>query len=62
MIVDNLLSESNALIAGWLPGTSGGQGVVNSVIGDYTFRPNGESDKKNTLSIDWPKNMVFFCD
>lgn len=60
MLVDNILTESNAFIAGWLPGTSGGQGVVDAVTGEYLFRPSGQSDKRNTLSVDWPKNMVNF--
>ena len=60
MLVDNILSESSAFIAGWLPGTSGGQGVFDSVVGDYSFKPFGQSDKRNTLSVDWPKNMVIF--
>lgn len=59
MLVDSILSESNAFIAAWLPGTSGGQGVIDAVTGDYLFKPQGQTDLRNTLSVDWPKNMVF---
>ena len=58
LLVDNIVSESTAFIAAWLPGTSGGQGVVDTITGDYMFKPNGETDKRNTLSMDWPKTMV----
>jgi hypothetical protein len=54
------MTESQALIAAWLPGTSGGQGIVNSMTGNYLFRSNGTNDKRNTLSVDWPRTMVFF--
>lgn len=57
-LVDNILDSSSAFIAGWLPGTSGGQGVVDAITGDYLFKPFGQNDKRNTLSVDWPKNMV----
>lgn len=42
----------------FLPGTSGGQGIVNALTGAYTIRPNGQSDMRNSLSFDWPKNNV----
>lgn len=58
MLVDNILAESTAFVAGWLPGTSGGQGVVDAVTGEYLFKPFGQSDKRNTLSVDWPRTMV----
>lgn len=59
MLVDNILAESTAFVAGWLPGTSGGQGVVDAVTGEYLFKPFGQSDKRNTLSVDWPRTMVY---
>ena len=62
MLVDDILNQSTAFIASWLPGTSGGQGIVDSITGDYVFRANGSSDKRNTLSMDWPQNMVFKFD
>lgn len=58
LLIDTILAESSAFVASWLPGTSGGQGVVDSITGDYIFRVNGTSDKRNTLSMDWPANMV----
>ncbi len=45
-------------MAAWLPGTSGGQGVLDAITGDYVFRANGQNDRRNTLSMDWPKTMV----
>lgn len=58
MLVEKLMVESQAVIAAWLPGTSGGQGIVDAIIGDYVFRENGSNDRRNTLSVDWPKTMV----
>ncbi len=58
LLVDTIVNESTAFIAAWLPGTSGGQGVLNTITGDYMFKPNGETDKRNTLSVDWPRTMV----
>jgi len=57
MIVDAAMNISNAFISAWLPGTSGGQGVVDAISGDYLIRPNGKVDRTNTLSMDWPANM-----
>jgi len=56
-LVGSLMEKSNALIAAWLPGTSGGQGVINAITGDYIIRKNGQEDIANTLSMDWPRNM-----
>lgn len=61
LLADSIVSESTAFIAAWLPGTSGGQGVIDTLTGDYIFKPNGNSDKRNTLSMDWPRTMVRFC-
>jgi beta-glucosidase len=58
MLIDNVLSESSAVVSAFLPGTSGGQGIVNAITGKYVIRPNGQSDLKNSLSFDWPKSMV----
>jgi hypothetical protein len=59
MFIDKILADSNALLHAFLPGTSGGQGIVDVLIGAYRLRPNGQSDLRNTLSFDWPKNTVF---
>lgn len=59
MLIDDILSNSNAVLAAWLPGTSGGQGVIDAIDGDYLLRPSA-ANTKNTLSMDWPKDMVFF--
>ena len=57
MIVEELLTLSTATIAAWLPGTSGGQGIVDAIVGNYIMKPKSDP-KKNTLSVDWPKDMV----
>lgn len=57
-LIGSLMEKSNALIAAWLPGTSGGQGVINAITGDYIIRKNGQEDISNTLSMDWPRSMV----
>ena len=57
MIINNPLNVSTAFISAWLPGTSGGQGIVDAIVGDYLIRPNGKVDKANSLSMDWPANM-----
>lgn len=57
MIINDILAESAGFISAFLPGTSGGQGIVDGIFGDYVFRPNGAKDGANSLSIDWPRNM-----
>ena len=58
MIIENVLSTSTAVVSAWLPGTAGGQGIVNALTGKYRFRPNGASDRRNTLAFDWPKTQA----
>lgn len=58
MLLDKVLTESNAVLHAFLPGTSGGQGIVDALTGSYILRQNGQSDLRNTLSFDWPKNNV----
>ena len=58
MFIDKILAESTAVLHAFLPGTSGGQGIVNALTGAYIMRPNGQTDVRNTLSFDWPKNNV----
>ena len=57
MIVNEVLNQSQAFISGFLPGTSGGQGVIDAVFGQYLFRSDPNNDRVNTLSFDWPRNM-----
>lgn len=57
MPIKNIYTQSTAVIAAWLPGTSGGQGVVDAISGDYIVRKGGSSNTKNTLSMDWPSSM-----
>lgn len=33
MIINEVLTRSNAFIAAWLPGTTGGQAIVNAITG-----------------------------
>ena len=56
MLINNALGISDAFIAGWLPGTSGGQGIVDAISGDYRLRNKGSGDRTNTLAFDWPVN------
>lgn len=56
MLINQVLSSSNAVISAWLPGTAGGQGIFDGISGNYLFKPNGT--RKNTLSVDWPVDMV----
>lgn len=56
--ITDIYDQSTAVIAAWLPGTSGGQGIVNLITGSYIARPGGVSNRKNSLSMDWPRNMV----
>jgi len=58
MLIDNVLSESTSVVSAWLPGTSGGDGIIDAITGKYVFRPNGSSDRRNTLAFDWPKTEV----
>jgi len=48
MILGEALTQANALVAAWLPGTEG-QGVADVLFGDY--KPTGK------LSFGWPKSM-----
>lgn len=57
MIINSILDESTAFISAFLPGTSGGQGIVDAITGKYVFRKNGSGDRTNSLSFDWPKSM-----
>lgn len=41
MIINDMLNESAAFISAFLPGTSGGQGIVDAITGDYVIRPKG---------------------
>ena len=58
MLIDSILEESSAVLDAFLPGTSGGQGIVDALTGAYVLRPNGQSDSKNSLSFDWPRSSV----
>ena len=60
MFIDGILSESSAVLDAFLPGTSGGQGIIDAITGNYVIRPNGQSDTKNSLSFDWPRSAVLY--
>ena len=56
------LNNSDALIAAWLPGTSGGEAVANTIFGSNKLKSvkTKIGDKEyysNTLPFAWPKNM-----
>lgn len=57
MIINQALNQSQAFINAFLPGTSGGQGVVDALFGDYLFRADRNNERVNTLSFDWPNSM-----
>ncbi len=46
MVLGDVLQQSDALVAAWLPGTEG-QGVTDILFGDY--KPTGK------LSYSWPR-------
>lgn len=48
MIINDVLEETDAFIAAWLPGTEG-QGITDVLFGDY--KPTGK------LSFSWPRSM-----
>jgi beta-glucosidase len=58
MLIDDILEPSAAFIAAWLPGTSGGQGILNAITGDYLIQAKWNISRINTLSVDWPRGMV----
>lgn len=60
MLIDGIMSESSVVLDAFLPGTSGGQGIVDALTGQYVLRPNGQSDRVNSLSFDWPKSSVIY--
>lgn len=56
--IPDIYTTSSAVIAAWLPGTSGGHGIMSAITGDYIVRKGGVSNRKNTLSVDWLRTMV----
>tara|TARA_B100001093_G_scaffold244860_1_gene234455 strand:- start:401 stop:2227 length:1827 start_codon:yes stop_codon:yes gene_type:complete len=48
MIINEALTESDAFVAAWLPGTEG-EGITDVIFGDYNFT--------GKLSMTWPKSM-----
>ena len=62
MIVNQALNQSQAFISAFWPGTSGGQGVVDAIFGQYAFRSDPKNDRVNSLSFDWPRDMASLKD
>ena len=60
MVIGNVLETSHAVVSAWLPGTAGGDGIVDALSGKYRFRSGGSSDRRNTLAFDWPKTTVIY--
>ncbi len=59
---DSPLSQSDAFIAAFLPGTSGGQALANAIFGKYAFKSHqseieGKTYFSNTLPFAWPASM-----
>jgi beta-glucosidase len=48
MILGDVLTQADAIVAAWLPGTEG-QGVADVLLGDYPFT--------GKLSFSWPRSM-----
>ena len=48
MIINESLTESDAFVAAWLPGSEG-EGISDVIFGDYNFT--------GKLSMTWPKSM-----
>ena len=48
------LPNSDAVIAAFLPGSRGGQALMNAIVGDYKF---GSHQGSNKLTFPWPRNM-----
>lgn len=58
MIIQEPGKISDAFIAAWLPGTTGGQAVANALFGKYQFRKSNYSlGEPNSLTIEWVRNM-----
>ena len=58
MIIGDILSQSKVVVSAWLPGTAGGDGIADALVGRYSFRPKGDEDRRNTLAFDWPGSQV----
>lgn len=54
VVLSHVLQNSDAVIAAFLPGTTGGDAIVNAIVGKYLFRSEGKS---NTLTFPWPNTM-----
>lgn len=50
MMVNETLEASDAFVAAWWPGTTGGHAVVSALFGHYRFR---EHRMANTLPCPW---------
>lgn len=58
MIIQQPGKISDAFIAAWLPGTTGGQAVANALFGRYQFRKSHYSlGEPNSLTMEWVRNM-----
>lgn len=60
MLINNITNTSSAVLAAWLPGTTGGTAIVDAITGDYLLRPSSKTEKVNTLAFDWPSTDVHF--
>ncbi|KAL4441671.1 hypothetical protein ABPG74_021603 [Tetrahymena malaccensis] len=54
MLINDEINRSTSFISAWLPGTTGGEAIVQAIFGEYLFGQNGYS---NRLPIDWVQNM-----
>ena len=51
MIINSVISDSDAFIAAWLPGSEGGAGIVDLIL-------NSTYDFTGKLPVTWPADMA----
>jgi len=51
------MSNSDAVIAAFLPGTTGGTAITDAIFGNYLFT-SGADGQSNTLPFKWPRDML----
>lgn len=68
LLIDGLLGESNAFIAAFLPGPTGGEAIANAIFGRYMFcggREDGgvcRDGEPNRLPVPWIRDMESVAD
>ena len=63
VLMDTREASVDALVAAWLPGTSGGEAIVSAINGEYNFRSEGDANKlpvERLSSMDNLKNYPIY--